>query len=134
MSKQYFRKMEFTDAQWATAQKKIQKETTNPEGEPVNYWDTEKVAVVVELGKLCTEWGIDEEGMPVCVKQNDKVSVDIVWNIEPLTTSFASYLVWPNPVGVSSMGYTLDQEYAKAFCVANPDAAYCQPPTPPSEL
>ena len=131
---QSFRKYEFTDAQWATAQKKIQKETTNPEGEPVTYWDTEKVAVVVELGKLCTEWGTNEEGMPVCVKQSSKVSVDIVWNIEPMTTSFASYLVWPNPVGVSSMGYTLDQEYAKAFCVANPDAAYCQPPTPPSEL
>ena len=129
-----FRKYEFTPTQWATAQKKIQKETTNPEGEPVTYWDTDKVAVVVELGKLCTEWGTDEEGMPVCVKQNDKVSVDIVWNIEPMTTSFASYLVWPNPVGVSSMGYTLDQEYAKAFCVAKPDAAYCQPPTPPSEL
>jgi len=129
-----FRKYEFTPTQWATAQKKIQKETTNPEGEPVTYWDTDKVAVVVELGKLCTEWGTDEEGMPVCVKQNDKVSVDIVWNIEPMTTSFASYMVWPNPVGVSSMGYTLDQEYAKAFCVAKPDAAYCQPPTPPSEL
>jgi len=129
-----FRKYEFTPTQWATAQKKIQKETTNPEGEPVTYWDTEKVAVVVELGKLCTEWGTNEEGMPVCVKQNDKVSVDIVWNIEPMTTSFASYMVWPNPVGVSSMGYTLDQEYAKAFCVAKPDAAYCQPPTPPSEL
>jgi hypothetical protein len=131
---QSFRKYEFTPSAWATAQKKIQKETTNPEGESVTTWDTEKVAVVVELGKLCTEWGTDEEGMPVCVKQNDKVSVDIVWNIEPMTTSFASYLVWPNPVGVSSMGYTLDQEYAKAFCVAKPDAAYCQPPTPPSEL
>jgi len=128
-----FRKYEFTPTQWATAQKKIQKETTNPEGEPVTYWDTDKVAVVVELGKLCTEWGTDEEGKPVCVKQNDKVSVDIVWNIEPLT-DFATAIVWPDPVGVSSMGYTLDQEYAKAFCVAKPDAAYCQPPTPPSEL
>ena len=127
---QSFRKYEFTPTQWATAQKKIQKETTNPEGEPVTYWDTEKVAVVVELGKLCTEWGTDEEGMPVCVKQNDKVSVDIVWNIEPMTTSFASYMVWPNPVGIHSMGYTLDQEYAQAFCKANPGAAYCQPPAP----
>ena len=126
---QSFRKYEFTDAQWATAQKKIQK--VDEEGNA--YYDTEKVAVVVELGKLCTEWGTNEEGMPVCVKQNDKVSVDIVWNIEPLTTSFASYMVWPNPVGVSSMGYTLDQEYAKAFCIANPAAAYCQPPQPPVE-
>jgi len=125
-----FLKYEFTPTQWATAKAKIQ--VTPEEGETT--WDATKVVAVVELGKLCTEWGTDDEGMPVCVKQNDKVSVDIVWNIEPMTTSFASYMVWPNPVGVSSMGYTLDQEYAKAFCVAKPDAAYCQPPTPPSEL
>ena len=123
---QSFRKYEFTDAQWATAQKKIQK--VDEEGNA--YYDTEKVAVVVELGKLCTEWGTNEEGMPVCVKQSSKVSVDIVWEIEPLTTSFASYLVWPDPVGIHSMGYTLDQEYAQAFCKANPGAAYCQPPAP----
>ena len=123
---QAFRKYEFTDSQWATARKKIEK--ANEEGNA--YWDTEKVAVVVELGKLCQEWGTDEEGMPVCVKQSSKVSVDIVWNIEPLTTSFASYMVWPLPVGISSMGYTLDQEYAKAYCEANPKAEYCQPPAP----
>ena len=123
---QAFRKYEFTDSQWATARKKIEK--VDEEGNA--YWDTEKVAVVVELGKLCQEWGTDEEGMPVCVKQSSKVSVDIVWNIEPLTTSFASYMVWPLPVGVSSMGYTLDQEYAKAYCEANPKAEYCQPPAP----
>jgi len=123
---QAFRKYEFTDAQWATARKKIEK--VDEEGNA--YWDTEKVAVVVELGKLCQEWGTDEEGMPVCVKQSSKVSVDIVWNIEPLTTSFASHIVWPLPVGVSSMGYTLDQEYAKAYCEANPKAEYCQPPKP----
>ena len=126
---QAFRKYEFTDAQWATARKKIEVKTTNPEGEPVTSWDTEKVAVVVELGKLCTEWGTDEEGMPVCVKQSSKVSVDIVWNIAPLS-DFASAIVWPLPVGVSSMGYSLDKEYAEAYCIANPDAAYCQPPTP----
>jgi hypothetical protein len=121
---QAFRKYEFTPTQWATARKKIEKTGTDPE--PYTYWNPDLVAVLVDLGKLCTEW--DEEGQ--CVKQNTKVSIDIVWVGEPLA-DFNQYIVWPNPVGVSSMGYTLDTEYAQAFCVANPAAAYCQPPVPP---
>ena len=121
---QAFRKYELTPTQWATARKKIEK--TGTEGE--TYWNPDLVSVVVELGKLCTEW--DAEGQ--CVKQATKVSVDIVWAGEPLA-DFDKYLIWPDPVGVSSMGYTLDQEYAQAFCAANPSAAYCQPPTPIEE-
>ena len=119
--------------QWATARKKIEKTGTNPEGGESTYWNPELVSVLVELGKLCTEWGTDPEGNQVCVKQNTKVSIDIVWVGEPLA-DFNQYLVWPLPVGVSSMGYTLDTEYAKAYCVANPSAEYCQPPAPPVEL
>lgn len=122
-----FRKYEFTPTQWASAQKKIQvKSDLNQEV----IWNPELVSVLVELGKLCTEWGTNEQGEQVCIKQNSKLSIDIVWVGEPLA-DFNQYLVWPNPVGVSSMGYTLDQEYAQAFCVANPAAAYCQPPVPP---
>ena len=121
-----FRKYELTPTQWTSAQKKIQVNSANVEGEQVVGWNPDLVSVVVDLGKLCTEW--DAEGK--CVKQNSKVSIDIVWVGEPLA-DFNSYLVWPNPVGVSSMGYTLDTEYAGAFCVANPAAAYCQPPVPP---
>ena len=124
---QTFRKYEFTPTQWATAQKKIQVTSTNPEGEQVISWNPELVSVLVELGQLCTEW--DAEGS--CVKQNSKLSVDIVWVGEPLA-DFSAYLVWPLPVGVSSMGYTLDTEYATAYCVANPTAEYCQPPVPPT--
>ena len=124
---QHFRKYEFTPTQWATARKKIEKTATNPEGEESTYYDTELVAVVVELGKLCTEWGKDDEGNPICVKENTKVSVDIVWQGEPLA-DFNKYIVWPLPVGVSSMGYSLDTEYALSYCIANPDAEYCQPP------
>ena len=127
---QTFRKYELTPTQWATARKKIEKTGTDPEGETYTYWNPDLVAVLVELGKLCTEWGTDAEGMPTCVKQSTKVSIDIVWVGEPLA-DFNAYLVWPLPVGVSSMGYELDQEYAQAYCVANPDAAYCQPPVPP---
>ena len=125
---QTFRKYEFTPTQWATAKKKIELTGTDPE--PYTYWNPDLVSVVVELGKLCTEWATDEEGNQVCVKQNSKVSIDIVWVGEPLA-DFNQYMIWCLPVGVSSMGYTLDTEYAKAFCVANPTSEYCQPPVPP---
>ena len=128
---QHFRKYELTPTQWATARKKIEKTGTDPEGETYTYWNPDLVAVLVDLGKLCQEWGTDEEGKQTCIKQNTKVSVDIVWVGEPLA-DFSAYIVWPLPVGVSSMGYTLDTEYAKAYCVANPSAAYCQPPQPPT--
>jgi hypothetical protein len=125
---QTFRKYEFTPTQWATAKKKIEKTGTDPE--PYTYWNPELVSVLVDLGKLCTEWGTDAEGNQSMRKANTKVSIDIVWVGEPLA-DFSAYIVWPLPVGVSSMGYTLDTEYAQAFCVANPSAEYCQPPVPP---
>ena len=130
---QHFRKYELTPTQWATARKKIEKTGTDPEGETYTYWNPDLVAVLVDLGKLCQEWGTDAEGNQVCVKQNTKVSIDIVWVGEPLA-DFNQYMIWCLPVGVSSMGYTLDTEYAQAFCVANPTAEYCQPPVPPVEL
>jgi hypothetical protein len=129
---QKFRKIEVAPTTWKTLQKKIQKEITTPEGTTEWVWNQDLVSVVVELGRLCTEWGTDEEGNQVCIKQNTKVSIDIVWVGEPLA-DFAAYEVTPLPVGVSSMGYTLDQEYAKHFCEVNPNDPYCQPPVPPVE-
>lgn len=129
---QHFRKYEFTPTKWATLQKEIQIESTNPEGEKVVSWNTDIVAIVVELGKLCLEWETNEEGMQVCKTTATKTSIDIVWQGEPLP-SFATSMIWCLPVGVSSMGYTLDTEYAKAYCEANPNAEYCQPPTPIEE-
>jgi hypothetical protein len=129
---QKFRKYEIAPTTWATLKKKIEITTTTPDGETVYSYNTDLVAVLVDLGKLCTEWGTDAEGNQTCIKQSTKVSIDIVWVGEPLA-DFSAYLVWPNPVGVSSMGYTLDTEYAQAYCVANPTAEYCLPPVPPVE-
>jgi hypothetical protein len=81
---QHFRKYELTPTQWATARKKIEKTGTDPEGETYTYWNPDLVAVLVDLGKLCQEWGTDAEGNQVCVKQSSKVSIDIVWVGEPL--------------------------------------------------
>jgi hypothetical protein len=95
-----FRKYAFAD--WATAKTAIQVEVTTPEGTEL-VWNQDLVACVVEIGHLCTQWGTDTEGFPVCEVTDPLYAVDIVWQ---------------------------DTEYAQAFCVANPDSEYCQPPAP----
>jgi hypothetical protein len=101
MSKQHFLKYECTPTQWSTARKKIEKTGTDPEGETYTYWNPDLVAVLVDLGCLCQEWGTDAEGNQVCVKQNTKVSIDIVWVGEPLGGLQPIPQVAPLPVGVS---------------------------------
>tara|TARA_B110000503_G_scaffold97410_1_gene146246 strand:- start:170 stop:559 length:390 start_codon:yes stop_codon:yes gene_type:complete len=127
---QHFRKYGFPNASaWDTAKAEIEK--TNDEGN--TYWNPALVDVVYEIGYLCEQWGVDAEGNQICEVSSPLYSVDVVWHDAPLS-SWESAIVWPLPVGVSSMGYSLDTEYAKAYCVANPSAEYCQPPVPPVEL
>jgi hypothetical protein len=116
-----FRKYEWTPTQWATAKSKIQ--TTNEEGETT--WDATKVVAVVELGHICLER--NEEGE--CVSTSPKYAVDILWTDKPATTSFASYVVWPEPCGIHVFA-GWEEAYAEEYCKANPSAAYCQPPAP----
>jgi hypothetical protein len=113
-----FLKYEFTPTQWATAKAKIQ--TTDGEV----TWDATKVTAVVELGHLCT--AKDAEGQ--CITTSPKYAVDILWTAEPMTTSFAPYVVWPAPCGVHIFA-GWESAYATEYCVANPE--YCQPPVPP---
>ena len=122
-----FLKYEFTDSQLKTALAKIQ--VTDEEGNA--SWDSEKVVAVLELGKLVkTPSVLNEEVKEVTpAVYATKNSVDILWADQPLTTSFASYVVWPEPCGVHIFA-GWEAEYAKAYCEANPNAAYCQPPTP----
>ena len=119
-----FRKYEFTPTQWATAKAKIQ--VTDDEGN--TYWDSSKVIAVVELGFLCLEH--NEEGE--CINASPKYAVDILWADQPATTSFSSYVVWPEPCGVHIFA-GWEAQYAADYCAANPSAAYCQPPTPIEE-
>ena len=126
---QTFRKYEFTAAQWETAKTKITKTYPDMDGGTETVYDPEKVVSVVEIGKLCTEWGTNEEGEQVCTKYASKISVDILWAGEPLTTGFASYVVWPEPCGVHVFA-GWEAQYAADYCAANPEAAYCQPPKP----
>jgi hypothetical protein len=123
-------KYEFTPTQWATAKAKIETTGTDPEGETYTYWNPELVTAVVELGHLCTQWGTDAEGNQVCEVTSPKYAVDILWTAEPMTTSFAPYVVWPAPCGVHIFA-GWESAYATEYCVANPDAPYCQPPVPP---
>lgn len=120
-------KYEFTDTQLKSALAKITQ--TDEEG---NASYTEAVLAVVDLGKLVkTPAVLDEEGNEVTpAVYATKNSVDILWADQPLTTSFASYVVWPDPGTEAHVFGGWEADYAKAYCEANPDAAYCQPPAP----
>ena len=127
-------KYEFTDTQLKSALAKIT--TTNAltasgEGEGETSY-TDAVLAVVDLGKLVkTPAVLDEEGNEVSpAVYATKNSVDILWADQPLTTSFASYVVWPEPGTEAHVFGGWEAEYAAAYCQANPNAAYCQPPTP----
>jgi len=96
------RKYAFTPSQWSSASNKIQ--VTDEEGNA--SWDASKVVAVVELGNLVTTPAVyDEEGNETTpATYSDKYSVDILWKYEPLTTSFSTYEVWCQPMGVHAMG------------------------------
>ena len=125
-----FRKYEFTPTQWATAKAKIETTTEGPDG-PVTSWDAEKVAAVVDLGKLVkTPAVLDEDGNELTpATYATKISVDILWADQPMTTAFDAYVVWPEPCGVHVFA-GWEAQYAIDYCVANPSAAYCQAPEP----
>ena len=120
-------KYEWTDTQLKTAVAKITQ--TDEEG---NTTYTDNVLAVVDLGKLVkTPAVMDEEGNEVSpAVYATKNSVDILWADQPLTTSFASYVVWPEPGSEAHVFGGWEAEYSKAYCEANPDAAYCQPTAP----
>lgn len=124
-----FRKTEFSPSDWEAKKKLIQLTGTNPQGEAYSYWNPELIVLVYEIGHICTEWGKDKEGNQTCVKQSEKIAVDIVW-VDEVLPAFVPYLVYPVPVGISSMGYSEDAEYAKNFCEVKPNHPYCQPPKP----
>jgi hypothetical protein len=124
-----FRKYETDPAAWPALKAAIETTTEGPDGTPVTTWNTDLVVAVVELGHLCTAWGTDAEGMPVCEATSPKYAVDILWTAEPLA-SFDANVVWPDPCGVHVFA-GWEAQYALDYCAANPDAAYCQPPTPP---
>jgi hypothetical protein len=111
-----FCKYEMTSTQWGTLKKKIS--TTDEEGN-LSYVN----CAVVELGKLCLEWGKDAEDMPVCIKENTKVSVDILWYVEPLA-DFSAYEIFPEPCGVHVFA-GCEQMYLEKYCAKFPD--YCKP-------
>jgi len=123
-----FRKYGFSSLEaWNTAKALITETIETPEGEQEVY--TDAVVMVVELGNLCETWGTDEEGNPICEVQSPLYSVDVLWRDEPLA-AWDSAIVWPVPVGIHTFGAKHAAEYAKAYCIANPEAEYCNPPAP----
>lgn len=112
-----FRKYEFTDAQWQTQKAKIEKKSEMGG----TYFDNEICASVVELGHLVITPGTYGEDGEVITDPvlSAKYSVDIIWQDDEVS-SFASYKVWPAPVGVHSFGYDIDSEYAAAYYILFP--------------
>ena len=124
-------KYEWTDTQKASALAKITETIEGPDGVTSEQY-TDAVLAVVDLGKLVkTPAVFDEDGNEVSpAVYATKNSVDILWADQPLTTSFASYVVWPEPGSEAHVFGGWEAEYSKAYCEANPEAAYCQPPAP----
>lgn len=120
-----FRKYGFTTpALWQSAKAEIS--TTDEEG---NQQYNDSVTAVVELGNLCETWGTDEEGNPICEVVSSIYSVDVLWKNEPNSSKvWANALLWVEPVGIHTFGPKHAAEYAKAYCEANPEAEYCNPP------
>ena len=120
-----FRKYGFHNpTEWEAAKALIT--TTDEEG---NESYTDAVVMVVELGNLCETWGTDEEGNPVCEVVSSIYSVDVLWKSEPNSSKvWANALLWVEPVGIHTFGPKHAAEYAKGYCIANPDAEYCNPP------
>jgi hypothetical protein len=111
-----FCKYEMTSTQWDTLKKKIS--TTDEEGN-LSYVN----CAVVELGKLCLEWGKDADDNPICIKENTKVSVDILWYVEP-HKDFSAYEIFPEPCGVHIFA-GCEQMYLEKYCQKFPE--YCEP-------
>ena len=121
-------KYEWTDTQKASALAKITQ--TDEEG---NTTYTDNVLAVVDLGKLVkTPAVMDEEGNEVSpAVYATKNSVDILWADQPLTTSFASYVVWPEPSTEAHIFAGWEGVYTQEYCAIHPD--YCNPPQPIEE-
>ncbi len=90
---------------------------------------TNEVVMVVELGHVVeTPAVLDEDGEVVteAVLSTD-YCVDILWRNE----AHADFVpTWVVPVGIHTFGSKHAAEYAKAYCEANPEAEYCNPPAP----
>ena len=90
---------------------------------------TNEVVMVVELGHVVeTPAVLDEDGEVVteAVLSTD-YCVDILWRNE----AHADFVpTWVVPVGIHTFGSKHTAEYAKAYCEANPEAEYCNPPAP----
>jgi len=119
----------FTPTQKASAFAKITQEVTDAEGVTSAQWDSSKVVAVADLGQpVVTPATYDEEGNVLTeAVLSSKHEVDIIWT-DSQDATLDSYIVWPVPSSYNHTFSGWEAQYAKDYCVANPSAAYCQPP------
>jgi hypothetical protein len=117
-----FRKYVYANAEaWETQKALIVQ--TDEEG---NEYYNQSVVMVVELGNLVETPAVLDEVVTEAVLSTD-YCVDILWRNEPHEDFVPT---WIKPVGIHTFGSKHAAEYAKAYCEANPEAEYCNPPAP----
>jgi hypothetical protein len=114
-----------TQVAWETAKATIS--TTDEEGN--TSYNSEVVVAVHEIGNICLATN-PETGE--CTDLSTEWAVDILWQDEE-PANFVASKVWPVPGTEMHQFAGWAEFYAQEYCVANPDAAYCQPPTPIEE-
>ncbi len=120
-----FRKYVYASKEAWETQKALIVQTDEEGNESYN----QSVVMVVELGHLVeTPAVLDEDGEVVseAVLSTD-YCVDILWRSEPHEDFVPT---WITPIGIHTFGSKHAAEYAKAYCEANPEAEYCNPPAP----
>jgi len=120
-----FRKYVYASQEAWETQKALIVQTDEEGNESYN----ESVVMVVELGHIVeTPAVLDEDGEVVteAVLSTD-YCVDILWRNEAHEDFVPT---WVTPIGIHTFGSKHAAEYAKAYCEANPEAEYCNPPAP----
>ncbi len=107
----------------------VQKALISSTDEEVHEYYNDSVTAVVELGHIViTPAVIDDEGNIITpAVLSDDYCVDILWKGEAHKDFVPT---WVTPCGVHGFGAKHAAEYAKAYCEANPEAEYCNPPEP----
>jgi hypothetical protein len=110
-----FRKYEFTPSKWAELKSDLQVSNTIGE-ETIAGYNQDIIEAVVEIGHIMITPHVVDEQLNVVTQAvlSDKYSVDILWKEDELS-SFASYKIWCQPVGIHSFGASIDADYEQAY-------------------
>jgi hypothetical protein len=110
-----FLKYEFTPSKWEELKSDLQVSNTLGEETHLSY-NHDIIESVVEIGHIMITPPVLDEEMNETTQSvlSDKYSVDILWKEDELS-SFASYKIWCQPVGIHSFGASIDADYEQSY-------------------